>query len=531
MKLIKKFLKEMIFLIGIKYIIYYLLFLIACYIMFSLQPFFIAKIYYNNKISYIYVCFFIFSFLSISILNYPNNQLLQKIRKCSKQVIWNNNKNKNYSFLSNINVGEFQNLIQEISFSSRSLQYESLQSMLKSIIVLLIYTFLLSKFNIILGFLYIFLYLTYIWISVFFLSGNKKEIRDVLNSSSAVNSFTIDFFRNIDTIFSKQTIELENENYKNLLLNEENKYFQLQRKIDNSHFILQFFITFITVFLFILSVNINKKNIDNSIIFILVYSIFNLNDFGKNFLAMLEHKDRLEYSLNKIGYFDENCKNHIFPLENMNSDTIVKFENVSFSYNIDEKNIKETFIINYLNLNIKNKEKILISGNNGTGKSTLAKLISNLLINQNGIIKYNYQYIQNSTDIVYYSQNMNLFDRTILENIIYPNKDFDLIKIKKLIKILNLDTLIKTENDLFQKKPGDFGKNFSGGEKQKILIIRSMLNPKPLIIYDEINSALDSKSLKAFYKLLSICLNNSTIILISHRQENINSFSKIIYLN
>lgn len=58
-----------------------------------------------------------------------------------------------------------------------------------------------------------------------------------------------------------------------------------------------------------------------------------------------------------------------------------------------------------------------------------------------------------------------------------------------------------------------------------------MLNPKPLIIYDEINSALDSKSLKAFYKLLSICLNNSTIILISHRQENINSFSKIIYLN
>lgn len=166
---------------------------------------------------------------------------------------------------------------------------------------------------------------------------------------------------------------------------------------------------------------------------------------------MLEHKDRLEYSLNKIGYFDENCKNHIFPLENMNSDTIVKFENVSFSYNIDKKNMKETFIINNLNLNIKNKEKILISGNNGTGKSTLAKLISNLLINQNGIIKYNYQYIQNSTDIVYYSQNMNLFDRTILENIIYPNKDFDLIKIKKLIKILNLDTLIKTENDLFQK--------------------------------------------------------------------------------
>ena len=369
MKLIKKFLKEMIFLIGIKYIIYYSLFLIACYIMFSLQPFFIAKIYYNNKISYIYVCFFIFSFLSISILNYPNNQLLQKIRKCSKQVIWNNNKNKNYSFLSNINVGEFQNLIQEISFSSRALQYESLQSMLKSIIVLLIYTFLLSKFNIILGFLYIFLYLTYIWISVFFLSGNKKEIKDVLNSSSAVNSFTIDFFRNIDTIFSKQTIELENENYKNLLLNEENKYFQLQRKINNSHFILQCFITFITVFLFILSVNINKKNIDNSIIFILVYSIFNLNDFGKNFLAMLEHKDRLEYSLNKIGYFDENCKNHIFPLENMNSDTIVKFENVSFSYNIDKKNMKETFIINNLNLNIKNKEKILISGNNGTGKS------------------------------------------------------------------------------------------------------------------------------------------------------------------
>lgn len=161
-------------------------------------------------------------------------------------------------------------------------------------------------------------------------------------------------------------------------------------------------------------------------------------------------------------------------------------------------------------------------------KSTLCKIIANMLVPGSGEIVFNKKFINDEKDISYYSQNNSLFDASIFENIVYNINDYDINLIKTLIKELKLDNLIKTDDDLFNKKAGDFGKIFSHGEKQKILIIRSFLKPNEIIIYDEINSALDKETTTIFYNLLNKYCANSTIIFISHRNNYENIFNKII---
>lgn len=514
------YIKDMSNRIGKSKILLYCFLTIIFYVLYSLQPYFIPKIFTDKSINYLYVLGVVISFLSTSILSYPNNWMLQMIRKYSKQVIWEKNLDKEYVYFINKNVGEYQNLISEISFSMRSIQYESFQSILQSLILFFVYTILLLKYDIRMGLLYFLFYSLYMYLSVIFSKDNKTGIKEVLDSSSNINSFTIDFFKNIDTIFSMKSINLENNNYNNLLDSERKAYLNLQKKIDFSHFFLQVVVTFITIILLVASIKIKElNNINYSIILILIYSAFNLSGFGKQFLSFLENKSRLNLALIKIGYNDKYIYNDVEIIDSK-SDIAISLENLTFCYE------KEKLILNEINLNINYLDKILIMGPNGSGKSTLGKIIANILYPSSGKIKYNKKYIKNILDISYYSQSMSLFDRSIYENIIYPRERCDIEDINEIISLLKLDTLIKNKEDLFEKTPGDFGSKFSGGEKQKILIARSILNKKPIIIYDEINSALDTESVDIFNNLISSELEDCTVIMISHRNEGILNFNK-----
>jgi len=113
------------------------------------------------------------------------------------------------------------------------------------------------------------------------------------------------------------------------------------------------------------------------------------------------------------------------------------------------------------------------------------------------------------------SQHMELFDRSIYENMIYPQESCDPDAIWRLVELLKLNTLIENEQDRFHKRPGDFGARFSGGEKQKLLIARSLLNKKPVMINDEINSALDREAGEILANIITTELRDSTVILVS----------------
>lgn len=173
-------------------------------------------------------------------------------------------------------------------------------------------------------------------------------------------------------------------------------------------------------------------------------------------------------------------------------------------------------------------EHIIIRGENGSGKSTLLKVIAKILDIDSGQITYGLPSIDG---IMYVSQNTNLFNRSIYENIIYPMDDANLEEVYELINIFGLNSLITSENDLFQKKPGDFGNKFSGGEKQKILIIRTLINRPHIILFDEITSSLDSNSTKVFYEMLNTRLSSSTVLFVSHDDVVDSAFDRVLEID
>lgn len=250
-------------------------------------------------------------------------------------------------------------------------------------------------------------------------------------------------------------------------------------------------------------------------------------NFGKIILSFFETIDRLSIVMEKLEIFKnkkEMKSNYRF--EYLETDNILELKNICYKYPNTDR-----LILNNINLNIKNNSINILKGDNGKGKSTLSKIISLMLNPESGEILFNKKYIEDREDIIYYSQESSLFNRTIIENILYPNvkiNENNLKEIFEIIKRMGLDNVIKNKKDLIDKNIGEFGKEISGGEKQKILIIRALMSNKKIIIFDEINSQIDMENNCNFYELIYEYLRDRTIIIISHRENKMNIENEIL---
>lgn len=242
-----------------------------------------------------------------------------------------------------------------------------------------------------------------------------------------------------------------------------------------------------------------------------------------NLLTMMAYISVIQVFLSKIGEVigkipllkvsaNRTCKIYE-DQEEVNNNNIYHFEqllieNLEYSYN-SKKVLKE------LNLSIEKGDKILIVGDNGSGKSTLIKIICTILkptkgkvlINNKNISSINLSSYRNV--FAYASQEPYLFNTTVKENIIFKNSKIDYeqyIDLMENFKISDLsERKICSKNDL------------SGGEKQKISIIRALLKDSELVILDEPTNHLDRESI-SFLKQYLVNIDK-TIILITHSKE------------
>lgn len=232
----------------------------------------------------------------------------------------------------------------------------------------------------------------------------------------------------------------------------------------------------------------------------------------------------------------------------------IKFNNVYFNYN---GNNKSNNIFNNYTITIKNGIT-MIYGKSGSGKSTFVKLICNILepisgtitIDGNDVKTLSFECLKKN--IIYVSQNTStLFNTTICENIIYGNnKKEDVLKIIKNLMIkyelvsifsnINKDIAIKNNIQYVAQNNFDFldyevGKNgelLSGGQKQIIHIIRSILNKyAKIFIYDEPTSALDINMRNNLMQMIKNELPEKTVLIITH-DENIKKYcNNVISIN
>ena len=209
----------------------------------------------------------------------------------------------------------------------------------------------------------------------------------------------------------------------------------------------------------------------------------------------------------------------------------IKFSDVSFAYNSNEP------VLTNLNFSITKNETVAIVGKSGSGKSTIANLISRFYSDFTGeisvddvsILDYQLSHLRKSISIV--NQSPTLFNDTIEKNIAYGDSDIDQAKLKEAAKISGCNDFISRLPEGFKSEIGDDGVLLSGGQRQRLAIARAFYKDSPIIILDEATSALDNESELIVQEAIEQLINNRTTIVIAHRLSTIENADKILVLD
>lgn len=214
-----------------------------------------------------------------------------------------------------------------------------------------------------------------------------------------------------------------------------------------------------------------------------------------------------------------------------NTDEIIKFENVTFKYDDADENT-----LNDLSFTCKKGETTAIIGSTGSGKSTIAGLIMRFFDVTNGKILLKNQDIRKITQkelrehISYVPQTAWLFSGTIEENLKYGKESASEGELNKALQIAQSEFVMDLEKGL-KSEVSQGGKNFSGGQKQRLSIARALNKNADLYIFDDSFSALDFKTDSNLRKALAKEMKNSAVLIIAQRINTIMNANQIVVLN
>ena len=205
----------------------------------------------------------------------------------------------------------------------------------------------------------------------------------------------------------------------------------------------------------------------------------------------------------------------------------IKITNLKYTYN--NKNI----ILKNINLFIKEKDRVLLLGSSGSGKSTILKLLYKYLeadrktiyINNYDINDYSLSDIRKN--ITYISQNEQLFNDTIRNNILL-NRDISEIDYLNICKILHIDDIVKDNVLGYDYLIEENGINISGGQRQRIILARGLLKSSKIIMIDEGLNQIDIKLEREILQDIFTYFHNKTFIIVSHRRDNNDLYNRII---
>jgi ABC-type multidrug transport system fused ATPase/permease subunit len=272
----------------------------------------------------------------------------------------------------------------------------------------------------------------------------------------------------------------------------------------------------------------NEINFQGALFFLFFVKLISkpISDFATNLTWISE----IKASYLRIATFLNSEKQFNYGSKSINKfNNKIQFQNVSFFY--DKKNT----ILKNINFSIKKNKKIFIFGKTGSGKSSIIDLLLCFNRPTNGKILIDGENIEKFKRFDYLSlfslvnQESFLVDGTIRDNLIFGRNNISDKELKDIISLCKSDFIYKLKKGL-DTIVAERGGNLSGGQKQKICIMRALLSNPKILILDEPTSSLDFNTKKEIMELIDQISKNRTVVIISHDILKINPNDYVVII-
>jgi len=503
----------------------------------------INYIHQNNKTSaFLYFQYFVgvsITFLILySIYKYFQNKLMTKLRQWIRQQLVNILLKVNNENFSEINFTKLYSPIDRISSISFMIFNDIITFVIPNLTFLLMITMYFFYKNKILG--------------TGFVIGNAAIIFYLLSSVNDMmyhndnyekyvtetETYLLEILNNIDKIIFRGKINTEINIFEEKINKSIDHSFKFYFN-SSSHGIVMLCMVYSIIFLTIgYLIFLHSNKYIDSTIFITFFTIMLLYrdkmmaiitqvpDFveflGRSDSVLKHFKDMEEYY---------HIKDKKYGLVNLPFRQI-RFENVSFKY----KN-SDVPVFDNLNISLHTENKIIgIIGLSGNGKSTFVKLMLKLHNCTSGTIYIDDKKIEDidpsyiRKNMVYVNQSSKLFDKKVVENMLYGCDDPDICNeyLKEIMKYDKIKELYRNI-DIHNKDSGALGENLSGGQRQIVNIISGLVSPSKILILDEPTNALDiDLKLELLQMIRDFRKYKQCIIIITHDKEVYKLFDETI---
>lgn len=475
---------------------------------------------------------------SSALKHYYETLLIPEYANYIRNVIYDATINSYKTDYKDIKTGEYISRVLEVSRNIKEL----FQYVIRAFIPDLIICFMLMLYFLFINFdLGIMIFISFMLCCILHFVGGNYLIERIIDKENYFNNCVGENLQ--DSLDNLMNVYINNESENEIKKNKKREGIN-RDKMKNVMMIQTLILLvaqFITIFVYCLAIfalyrMVQSKTLKTTkaIALILLLGQYLSYSLTLNYSIVHNLVYKLGISLSGEEFFKDIFKNDT---NRVKVDTItngsIEYNNIKFKYKKED----DDYLFDGLNLNIEGTKRYAIIGRSGSGKSTIMKMLIGMYTPEEGEIKIDgvnineidVEYLRNNVN--YVNQRTNLFNETVIYNMLYGNTHLTEDELIMKLKNYKLDDVFSELTDGIHSEAGIHGTSLSGGMQKVTMLMRSILKPSQILVLDEPLAGLDENTR---IKVIDMILNetqNKTVIIITHDKEILPYMDKVVNIN